>query len=211
MAIVDARVDFLGAIPRGPVAVNPTLLRPGRRVELVTAVMTAADRKVAEARCWRMQTSPDSTRFASGPAESQEPIPPQPQGSYLPGVADDWPYGRATDWRFVTGGYHQLGPATVWTRPLLPLIAGERTSAVQAVAIVADSINGISSQLDSRKWLFVPTSLTLTFARPPAGEWLRLDADTTLGPDGDRDPRRPDRNVRPRHAAATRPATITGR
>ena len=49
---------------------------------------------------------------------------------------------------------------------------------------VADSINGLSSQLDQREWLFVPPGLTLHAHRLDAGEWLLLDAVTVIDKSG---------------------------
>ena len=50
--------------------------------------------------------------------------------------------------------------------------------------LVADSGNGAAAPLDIREWLFVNTELTIHLHRPPEGEWMAVDAHTTIGPSG---------------------------
>jgi hypothetical protein len=49
------------------------------------------------------------------------------------------------------------------------------------VLTAADSGNGISNVLDFDKYLFVNPDLTVVLHRYPAGEWVAMDARTTLG------------------------------
>ncbi len=44
----------------------------------------------------------------------------------------------------------------------------------------ADSASGASARLDPREWGFLNTELTVHLLRPPVGEWICLDAETTL-------------------------------
>jgi hypothetical protein len=50
--------------------------------------------------------------------------------------------------------------------------------------VVADSANGISRELPLDRFLFIPAALDLTLHRHPAGEWILLDARTSLAGDG---------------------------
>ena len=72
----------------------------------------------------------------------------------------------------------------VWTRIRIPLVAGEEPSGLQRMLLIADSINGLSSVLDGREWLFIPPGLSLHTHRVDAGEWLLLDATTVLDASG---------------------------
>lgn len=93
LAVGRLSTDFLVPIPQGRVEVTIDALRPGKRVELVEARMTALGRAVV-ARAWRIQTGPDSSpRVALGEGDMRSP-----------------------------------GPVSVWARPLLPLVAGERST-----------------------------------------------------------------------------------
>ena len=76
------------------------------------------------------------------------------------------------------------GPSAVWFRMRYPLVAGEETSALERVAVAADSGNGISAVLDFRRYIFVNSDLTINLLRKAQGEWICIDARTLLGPDG---------------------------
>jgi len=93
-------------------------------------------------------------------------------------------YVAAMDWRFATGGFRQPGPAQVWMRPRVPLVAGEETGPFSRTLLAADSGNGVSGYLDPADWLYVNVDLTVALHRLPRGEWILLDAASTLGPDG---------------------------
>ncbi|HEX2032281.1 MAG TPA: hypothetical protein VHL78_12950 [Actinomycetota bacterium] len=76
------------------------------------------------------------------------------------------------------------GPAAVWMRVGVPIVVGERLSPLDRLLVVADSGNGISWVVDMGAYLFVNTDLTVHLVRPPAGEWVCVDARTRVGPLG---------------------------
>jgi hypothetical protein len=78
-------------------------------------------------------------------------------------------------------GRFVAGPCAAWFRLLLD---GETPSAYQCVAVAADSGNGISAVLDLAQYTFVNADLTINLLRRPHGEWICLDAQTHLGPNG---------------------------
>jgi acyl-CoA thioesterase len=43
-----------------------------------------------------------------------------------------------------------------------------------------DSASGVSAALDPEQWAFLNTELTVHVLRPPTGDWLCLEAETTL-------------------------------
>ena len=59
-----------------------------------------------------------------------------------------------------------------------PLVAGEGPSPLQRALAAADSGNGVSATLDWSRFLFINVDLTVHLHRPPAGEWVCLDAIT---------------------------------
>src|SRR5215204_5670810 len=112
------------------------------------------------------------------------------QGLRLPGpeagrvvpffpTGQDAGYHTAMEFRFVAGSFLELGPATVWSRMRHPLVAGEVPSPLCRVLVAADSGNGVSATLDFRRWRFINPDLTVYLLRPPAGEWVALEAATT--------------------------------
>ncbi|WP_445256370.1 thioesterase family protein [Nocardioides aurantiacus] len=184
MGIARITVDMLGGIPQGRMRTASRVVRPGRRVELVEATLTVGDRVAVSATAWRIATSPDATREQATPAGELPPLPEEQPQEFFPGTSPEWGYGRSIDWRFVEGGYAAPGPAALWSRVRIPLVAGEETSPVSRLLVVADSANGLSGELPLAEWLFIPPTLSVTVLREPAEEWLFLDARSTIGPHG---------------------------
>ena len=173
-----ARVTFeiLGPVPVAEVEVESQVVRPGRTVELLEARLSAGGRPVMTARAWRL---PATEAPAAGPA----PAPmPRPDGATPP--PHDFGYGHAVELRFAAGGWFEHGPATAWTRLKLGVVPDEQPSPLQRVLAVADSGNGISAVMSWDEWLFINPELTVHVLRPPAGEWVVLDAATTIAPGG---------------------------
>jgi hypothetical protein len=52
------------------------------------------------------------------------------------------------------------------------------------VLAVADSGNGLSSELDVAQWLFINPELTVHLHREAVGEWVCLDAQTAISAGG---------------------------
>ena len=178
---VLARLTFeiLRAVPVADVAVTARVVRPGRSVELLEGELSVESEPVMTVRAWRVTatTAPDVHRDPPPPPRPDEPTP-------LPPEMETFGYGHAVELRFATGGWWQQRPATVWTRLRVPLVTGEEPTGVQRVLAVADSGNGVSAVLPFDRWLFINTELTVHFRRPPRGEWICLDAETSIAHGG---------------------------
>lgn len=174
-------IEVLGAVPPGELTVSASVLRPGRTIELLGAELLMNGRAVARASAWRL--------VGSGTAEVQVGMPPalpppaegsvqQNPPSWVPGYLD------ALEWRWLRGHLAELGPGAAWARPRVAVVAGEEPSPLQRLMAVADSANGVAAPLDIDRWLFLNTDLSVHLFRQPKGEWIGLDAETTIGPDG---------------------------
>lgn len=178
--MVFARLTFeiLGAIPVAEVEVTASVERPGRSVELVAAELRAGGRPVMRSRAWRMLGSPVAT-------EAGPPPPPLPDEAAPPPPSfGEFGYASSVEWRWAEGGWEVSGPATVWTRLLAPIVAGEAPSPLQRVLAVADSGNGVSALLDWGAYFFINTELTVHALREPRGEWVCLSARTDIAEGG---------------------------
>ena len=177
--LARATFEILRAVPVAPVEVAARVARPGRSVELLEAELTVEGEQVMLARAWRVRASaaPDVNRDGPPPPRPGEPSPPPPG-------LDGFGYGRAVELRFAAGGWGQRRPATVWTRLLQPIVSDEEPNGVQRVLAVADSGNGVSAVLSWDEWLFINTELTVHFRREPRGEWICLDAETSIASGG---------------------------
>lgn len=180
-SLARVAVDILGPVPTGPVTVTAGVERPGRSLELVTAELSAGGRPAASARGWRIVRS-DTSAVAVGDGD---PLPPVTEGMPVERPAG-WGAGYldAMEWRWLSGGFAADGPARVWARQRIPLVAGEEPTPLQRLFTVADSGSGASRWLDPREWYFINCELTVHLHREPAGEWIGLDAATVIGPAG---------------------------
>ena len=191
LRVARISMDFLGPVPRTPVQVRTELLRPVRRTQLSQAGLWAGDRQVATARVWHLAASvaaaPDGPA-PDGPGPDGAVLPPDlpgPQAQTFFGGDDSWGYGRATEWRTVSGGYaSSSGAGDIWTRLRIPLIDVRPLTGLVRFAVVADSANGLSAPLDFQDWLFIPPGVTMHLHRYPVGEWVRLTAASDAGRDG---------------------------
>jgi hypothetical protein len=174
-----ARVTFeiLGPVPVAEVEVESRVVRPGRTVELLEAQLSAGGRPAMIARAWRLPTTE-----APGAGSGLGPPPPRPEDETEP--PHDFGYGHAVEVRFASGGWFEHGPATAWTRLKVGIVTGEEPTPLQRVLAVADSGNGISAVMSWDDWLFINPELTVHVVRPPVGEWVVLDAATTIAPGG---------------------------
>jgi hypothetical protein len=143
-----------------------------------------------EATAWRIATR-IATHIATQPARAPE-VPDPRSPPPLPAVrtrklfvdVPSFGYGEALEWRFVEGGFDTMGPATVYARPLIPLLAGEPVSALGRLLLLVDSANGVSAELSPAQFTFVPVELTVSVMRHPRTEWVGMSARTFIDGDG---------------------------
>jgi Thioesterase-like superfamily len=186
MIVARFTCEILRAIPVGELVVTARLARPGRSVELLEAVASAEGREVARPAAWRVlrtTSSPVPPRAAAAPAlPAQAPAP----GAAETMLSGAWQSGylSAMEWRPVAGSASSPGPATVWSRMRYPLVPDEEPGPLERVLATADSGNGVSWELNLKRWHFINPELTVHLHREPAGEWICLDAQTAISPGG---------------------------
>ena len=175
-SLVRVTYEFLRPVPIGELEIHAELVRPGRRVSLLEASLSADGTEVARARALAVRPA----KVASAGAVDQQPPGPDEgrpdefRSPYRPMFFPD-----AIEIRFVEGGFGS-GPCTAWLRLRVPIVAGEDPSPLQRVAAAADFGNGLSTPLSWDEYLFVNPDLTLYVQRPPAGDWVCLRARTRL-------------------------------
>ena len=164
-ALMLARMtfEFVRPVPLGELDVSAQVVKPGRRVQLLEGtVLDASGNEVVRARALRVgrtEVSSDSDGLARPPGPDQ-------------GVLNDYPA--------ISGDPAAPGPASMWVRLKLPVIAGEEPTPLQRVAAAADLGNGISRVLDWTRYVFINPDLTLYAEREPAGEWICLQSQTRV-------------------------------
>ncbi len=180
--IAHFALDFLGPVPLSTMRVETEVVRPGKKIELLAGTVSIGDRVALRASAWRIATEP-SKNPSVNLSQPPPPLPETTASAFFPGVPT-FGYGEASEWRFAHGGFESLGEAAVWTRLKVAVVRGEPVSAIARTMAMVDSANGISAELDVRKFLFVPVNLTVSIARMPEGEWVGMHARTALASEG---------------------------
>ena len=178
MLLARLTFEILRPVPVGEVAVAARVIRPGRSVQLLEGELTADGEPVMTVRAWRVTAADVPARGAGDtpPERPAEATPPPP--------LEGFGYGDAVELRFAAGSWYEPGPATVWTRLRVGVVAGEEPTGLQRVLAVADSGNGVSGELPLDEWLYINPELTVHMLREPRGEWICLDAATAIAPGG---------------------------
>jgi hypothetical protein len=176
--VARVTLEILRPVPIGSVRVEAEVVRPGRSVQMIEAKLSGDGGELVKARAWRIRTAeieiPDDV--ASTPAP-----PPGPETGGRPEffeTAQSVGYHTAMEWRSVSGGFREPGPATVWMRMGCALVAGEEPTPLQRTLVAADVGNGISAVLDWRRFVFINVDLSVHLERMPVGEWVCVDAVT---------------------------------
>ncbi|OBA80439.1 thioesterase [Mycolicibacterium elephantis] len=176
-------LDILGAIPVARVRVRAWVDRPGKRISLMVAEMSAQRpdgdyRAVARVTAWLLATS-DTTDVAT------DRYPPLVEGEAL-AVPHSWHgapgYLETVSWRRQpdTGDTGNV----IWLSPLVALVDTEPTTDLQALAMVVDSANGAGAALDPERFMFMNTDTAVHLHRLPVGTDFALRGRGSIGPDG---------------------------
>jgi hypothetical protein len=149
--------------------------RLGRRVQRFVARLEQQGQEVARALGLRIRRTelelPDERIMPYDPL----PDPTSVQPMTFPFFRETVGYHTAVEVRVVRGPWGR-GPAAAWLRPRLPLVAGEQTTALERLMIVADASNGVCPVLPIDRFSFVNADLAVHLHRHPRGEWIGLDA-----------------------------------
>ena len=169
--------EFVGPVPVAEVEVRARVVRAARSAVLAEVTVLAADRPCLTSRVWFVRSADTSEQAPALPPETSVP-------DDRPGLDHPFGYGDSLEWRRVSGGLREPGPGAAWTRTRTGLLDGYAWSGLARAVLVADSGNGLSSELDWGAWSFVNVDLDVHLARPVIGEWVLLDAATQLGAHG---------------------------
>jgi len=179
MEIARLTVDIFRAVPTVPLRVTTSVLREGKRIQLVSAHIRAGDVEVAQATAMRLRTADRPPPKAAQPDPSLLLIPPSeasPVDMERVGVGVRgrlYFHRHGVEMRQAEGKFDQPGPGAVWIRIVTPLVAGEELTPLLRAVISADHGNGISSALPT-SWVFMNADLNVHLLRMPVGEWVGL-------------------------------------
>ena len=185
MQVARLTYELLRPVPIEPLQLSTSVIRPGKKVQLVQASLHHDDVEVVRLTALRI-------RVADLPVPEGLLDPPPAPGpeagreTHFPGRTGEEVsfFGSAIEARAVQGGFDAPGPAVVWFRLRVPVVAGEEPSPLVRVAAASDFGNGISWVLPPDRFVFINPELTVHLSRPPDGEWVCLQSTTVPGPSG---------------------------
>jgi hypothetical protein len=182
MRIVRVTIDLLRPVPVAPLTIASEVLREGRKIQLCAISLLANNVVVVRATVLKVRA--DSLPLPSEIADAAIDVPPPDQGTPMEPPFSRTPFVTGLSVREVRGSFLQLGPGAIWYRIDRPIVEGVAISQVIRAVVAADFCNGTSSVLDFDKWTFLNADLTVSLARAPVGDWILLNAETWIGPDG---------------------------
>jgi hypothetical protein len=182
MRIARVTVDLMRPVPLAPLTLRTEVLREGRKIQLCAVKLYADHGVVAAASVLKVRAQPQTLP----PEIADRPVGlPGPDASF-PEPADfsASPFVKGMSLRAARGRFGMPGPGAIWYRCDWPMIAGQAVSQAMRAVVAADFCNGTAPALDFREWIFLNADLTMNMAREPVGEWILLDGESWIGPDG---------------------------
>jgi acyl-Coa thioesterase superfamily protein/acyl-CoA thioesterase superfamily protein len=182
MMVTRLTVELMRPVGRIPLTVRCRLVRPGRKVQLVEASLWNGEQEVARATAVRIRRAEVSV------PQQTDPLP-HPGPESLLEWSGSWRTGAVYHLLGVEGRSQapvdgRLSSGWAWFRLKLPLVPGEVPSGLLRICAAADFANGISYVVDPRQIAFINPDLTVYVLRDPVDEWVLLDAQTRLEPQG---------------------------
>ena len=182
MRIARVTIDLMRPVPLKPLTIETEVLREGRKIQLCTVRLRADGVLAVAATVLKVRLEPQPLPpDVSGPRVEL----PSPEGSPGdPAQFSNSPFVTGMQLRSARGRFGVPGPGAIWYRVVRPLVEGFGVSQAVRAVVAADFCNGTSAALDFRHWIFLNADLTVNLAREPIGEWILLDAESWIGPDG---------------------------
>ena len=182
MRVARVTVDLMRPVPLAPLMLETEVLREGRKIQLCgirlrangTIVVAATVLKVK----WQAHELPPDV---GGPKVT---LPGPDESPEDPAQFSNSPFVMGMQLRAARGTFGVRGPGAIWYRVQRPFVEGSAISQAMRAVIAADFCNGTSAALDFRDWTFLNADLTLSMTREPVGEWILLDAESWIGPEG---------------------------
>ncbi|MEZ5709789.1 MAG: thioesterase family protein [Blastomonas sp.] len=169
-------LDIMKPTLMEPVEVRTTVVREGKRLQLLDVELVQGEVVTARASALRV-------RIGEAPATGDciHALPPLGLPSLNSGRS---PMRHISETRLESGGLEEIGPGVVWARIDGEIVPGIAISPFVQLAMAADFGSGTSSFVDWRQWSFANVDISLHLARMPEGEWIRIAAQTESAGNG---------------------------
>ena len=181
MHIARVTIDLMRPVPVAPLTIETGVLRAGRKIQLCSVRLLADGVVVVSATVLKIKT-----QAVVLPPEVVDPpleLPGPDQSMFEPADHAGSPFTKCISMRAARGRFGMPGPGAIWFRVDCDLIEGSPVSQAMR-AVVASDFSNATTALDFRQWTFINADLTVNLARQPVGEWILVDANSSIGPDG---------------------------
>ena len=177
MQVARFTIDLFRPVPLQPLRVETHVLRDGKRIQVVEAILRHGDLEVGRATALKIRTT--EVDLPDVEQERWEQPPPPEDGVPVKGFwqfdSDLLRFHRdAVEIRSIDSSFMQYGPGLSWFRLKPDVIAGQETTPFVRLATLADMSNGNSQALDPEAYLYVNPDITLYAHRLPKGEWVGM-------------------------------------
>ena len=182
MRIARVTIDLMRPVPLAELTVETEVLREGRKIQLCAVRLRAGDTVVVTATVLKIRQ--DAVPLPDDVRELPVDLPGPDAATPEPADFSTSPFVRGMTLRAARGRFGVKGPGAIWYRVDWPLVEGHAVSQAMRAVVASDFCNGTSAALDFHSYTFLNADLTVNMAREPVGEWILLDAESWIGPDG---------------------------
>ena len=182
MTIARVTIDLMRPVPVAPLTLETEILREGRKIQLCAVRLLADGALAVAATVLKIKTQ--ANELPPDVAEPPLELPGPDQSRVEPADFSSSPFVTGMSLRAARGRFGSPGPGAIWYRVDRPIVEGAAVSQAMRTMAAADFCNGTSAVLDFREWTFLNADLTVNFSREPVGDWILLDAESWIGPDG---------------------------
>jgi hypothetical protein len=182
MRVARVTIDLMRPVPLQPLTIETEVLREGRKIQLCGIRLRTDGVLAVAASVLKVRQQPQA--LPPEIADLKVTLPSPEEAPEDPAQFTNSPFVTGMQLRAARGRFGVPGPGAIWYRVVRPLVEGAAVSQAVRAVVAADFCNGTSAALDFRHWIFLNADLTVSMMREHIGEWILLDAESWIGPDG---------------------------
>ncbi len=185
MSVTRLTHDLFRPVPIGPrLTVSAEIVREGKKIQVVDAVLRVGDVEHARTRALRLRD--DDLSDLPGMLDAADPGPELPwaeelEATWLHGIAGLPGFLDAIELRRFPRPGGPEGVHATWVRLNEPLVPGEAPSPLQKLSVAADFTNLIGATFDAHRITGINPDLNLHLVRPPRDDWIAVVGESRLG------------------------------
>lgn len=167
-------IDLTRGVPMKPLRWRSEIVRQGKKLQMVRASLVDGDLELATITALR-------ARLGETPATTHTTYP-GPEN--LPVLEGNKEFPAGYDLRVLGHAQDGTGQCQMWSRLTHNIIEGVPNTPFMHAMSSADFGNGMANALAFDDWNFPNIDIVVMFMRPPAGEWILIDAVTATAGNG---------------------------